>query len=345
MVAVVDLFSGVGGLSAGFAKAGLAVVRGVDVDEDCRFAYEENLGARFLSADVRTVSHSAIAGCFPKGEIRCLVGCAPCQPFSTYSQGRSNARDARWGLLGHFRRLVREIRPELVSMENVPSLAKTAVYRRFLAELVAGGYYVDAQVVSCSDYGVPQQRQRLVLVASRLAAIELPRPTHRGKKVVTVRRVLEGLPEIRAGESSPKDPIHSAPSLSETNLRRIRSSKPGGTWRDWPASLVARCHSKGEFGSRYPSVYGRMLWDAPAPTITTQCFNYGSGRFGHPEQDRAISLREAALLQSFPRDFQFVAPGEDVHFKTVGRHIGNAVPPRLAYVIARQIRKHAQKNG
>ena len=88
-----------------------------------------------------------------------------------------------------------------------------------------------------------------------------------------------------------------------------------------------------------------MLWDAPAPTITTQCFNYGSGRFGHPEQDRAISLREAALLQSFPRDFQFVAPGEDVHFKTVGRHIGNAVPPRLAYVIARQIRKHAQKNG
>ena len=124
-------------------------------------------------------------------------------------------------------------------------------------------------------------------------------------------------------------------------MRRIQASKPGGTWRDWDPDLLANCHKKSS-GATYPSVYGRMDWDSSAPTITTQCFGYGNGRFGHPEQDRAISLREAAMLQTFPRSYQFVDPGQKVRFNQLGRLIGNAVPVRLGEVIAEVLTRHVQ---
>ena len=150
----------------------------------------------------------------------------------------------------------------------------------------------------------------------------------------TVRDTIAGLAPIEAGQESAGDPTHRASRLSELNLRRIRASTPGGSWRDWDRTLVAQCHREAS-GETYPSVYGRMQWDSPAPTITTQSFGFGNGRFGHPEQDRALSLREAALLQTFPEDYEFVPEGERARFSVIGKLIGNAVPVKLGEAIAR----------
>lgn len=152
------------------------------------------------------------------------------------------------------------------------------------------------------------------------------------------------LAPLAAGDVSLDDPLHRTSELSPLNLRRIRHSRPGGTWRDWPRELVAQCH-KIKNGKTYPSVYGRMEWDQPSPTITTQFFGFGNGRFGHPEQDRAISLREGAILQSFPKDYRFVEPGGDYRFKTIGRLIGNAVPVRLGQVVGETVRRHLEAHN
>ena len=162
-------------------------------------------------------------------------------------------------------------------------------------------------------------------------------PTQKQPK--TVRQAIGRLRPLDAGQSAPRDRLHAASTLSEKNLQRIRVSKPGGTWRDWPEDLVADCH-RAASGKTYPGVYGRMEWDKPAPTMTTQCYGFGNGRFGHPEQDRAISLREAAILQSFPRDYAFVPDDGEVSFTALGRLIGNAVPVDLGRAIARSINSH-----
>lgn len=167
-------------------------------------------------------------------------------------------------------------------------------------------------------------------------------PTHKQHR--TVRDAIGRLRPIAAGEQAPRDPLHTASRLSSLNMARIRASIPGGSWRDWPKSLVADCH-KAPSGRTYPSVYGRMEWNKPAPTMTTQCFGFGNGRFGHPEQNRAISLREAAILQSFPRNYAFVPPGKPVEFSVVGRLIGNAVPVDLGRAIARSLLNHFGDHG
>ena len=159
------------------------------------------------------------------------------------------------------------------------------------------------------------------------------------KKVVDV---IGKLPTLKAGEVDPNDPLHQSSSLSPLNLRRIRHSKPGGTWRDWPEELVAECHKK-DSGKTYSGVYARMQWDKPAPTMTTQYFGFGNGRFGHPEQDRAISLREGAIFQGFPKDYKFVPPGAPVKKKELGRMIGNAVPVTLGEAIGRSLLRHVEE--
>jgi DNA (cytosine-5)-methyltransferase 1 len=159
------------------------------------------------------------------------------------------------------------------------------------------------------------------------------------KKPKTVKQAIGRMRALSAGETAPRDKLHVSSTLSDKNLKRIKVSKPGGTWRDWPEHLVADCH-RAESGKTYPGVYGRMEWDKPAPTMTTQCYGFGNGRFGHPEQDRAISLREAAILQSFPRNYSFVPKNGEVSCKTLGRLIGNAVPVDLGRAIARSINLH-----
>jgi DNA (cytosine-5)-methyltransferase 1 len=273
-----------------------------------------------------------------------LVGCAPCQPFSTYTRGKKERKLHKWGLLSAFGRIIREADPDIVSMENVPQLEAEVIFRKFVTGLRSQGYSVTYSPVDCWTYGVPQTRTRLVLFASKYGEVKLVGPTHSPTRLRTVRQAIGRLERIRAGGVSAQDTLHRASALSPRNLRRIKASRPGGTWRDWADDLVADCH-KEETGETYSGVYGRMVWDRPAPTVTTECHGFGNGRFGHPEQNRAISLREAALLQTFPRRYRFVAPDDPITFHHLGRLIGNAVPVRLGRIIARSIRQHLRAQG
>ncbi len=337
----IDLFCGLGGLTHGLIRGGIKVVAGIDIDPQCRFPYESNNNAIFIEQDVSFLSASQLTNIFGDAKLRLLAGCAPCQPFSTYSRkGRQERLDSKWVLVSDFGRLVRETQPEFVTMENVPQLSEHEVFKDFLKELE--GYSIDWSIVDCAQYGVPQTRKRLVLLASRFGSVELVPPIFSRQSCTTVREAISHLPALAAGCSDPNDALHAASSLSDLNLRRIRASKPGGTWHDWDTSLLAECHRK-KSGQTYPSVYGRMKWDAPAPTITTQCFGYGNGRFGHPEQDRAISLREAAILQTFPENYSFLAPGERVCFSKLGRLIGNAVPVEIGQLVAQSLLHHLDK--
>ncbi|WP_062354263.1 DNA cytosine methyltransferase [Pseudoxanthomonas mexicana] len=339
-VACVDLFCGAGGLTHGLLRKGIEVKAGVDVDPACRFAYEaNNKGAKFLERDVESLTIEEISRLFPKNKYSLLAGCAPCQPFSTYAKGKDTSGDAKWSLLRSFAKMVRKVQPDLVTMENVPQLPKHAIFNEFLKAF--DGYDTWQGIVECEAYGIPQKRRRLVFLASRLGPISLIPPTHKNRHP-TVADTIRYLPDINAGTAHWNDPLHVAAGMSDLNLERIRQSQPGGSWEDWDEELVADCHRR-DSGKSFSSVYGRMRWDEPAPTMTTLCYGFGNGRFGHPEQDRAISLREAALFQTFPRSYRFVPKGETVKFKTVGRLIGNAVPVRLGEVIAMSIKKHLEQ--
>jgi DNA (cytosine-5)-methyltransferase 1 len=231
-------------------------------------------------------------------------------------------------------------------MENVPHLLKFdggRIFNDFVRRLERNGYNVWYSLIDCQSYGVPQTRKRLVLLASRLGAINLIGMTHSPSRYRTVRQAIGKLPRISDGQACADDPLHLASKLSSKNKLRIRQSRPGGTWRDWEPELIVECHRK-KTGKTYPGVYGRMKWDEPGPTITTQCHGIGNGRFGHPRQSRAISLREAALLQTFPRSYVFVEPEADVVISNVARHIGNAVPVRLGRIIARSIKRHLESH-
>ena len=334
-VEVVDLFCGVGALSHGLKRAGLNILAGYDTDERCKYAYETNNEAKFFTADVSKLRASDVKKHYSGNATTVLAGCAPCQPFSTYKHRYDE--DPQWGLVGKFADLAVEIEPDFVTMENVPSLVNYRdgeVFKGFCNRLKGAGYHVAWTIAKCEEFGVPQKRRRLVLLASRYAPLGKLKANQNA--TVSVREVIGDLPKLDAGQSDPNDPLHTAPSLSEKNLRRIRASKPGGTWRDWPEELRADCHRKPS-GKTYPGVYARMSWDAPSPTMTTQCFGFGNGRFGHPEQDRAISLREAAILQSFPLSYQFLPPGQKPAMKEVGRWIGNAVPVKLAEAVGKSI--------
>ena len=227
-------------------------------------------------------------------------------------------------------------------MENVPSLAtfqEGKVYQGFMEGLEEDYTVIAYPKVFCPAYGIPQGRKRLVLFASKYGKLELLPATCTPDQYKKVQDVIADLEPLEAGQVSKTDPYHKASRLSELNLQRIRASVPGGTWRDWPEGLIAPCHQE-ESGDSYSSVYGRMKWDELSPTITTQCNGFGNGRFGHPEQDRAISLREAARLQTFPDDYKLVDPDDPHYFTSIARFIGNAVPVELAQVIARSIKHH-----
>ncbi|MBL8207566.1 MAG: DNA cytosine methyltransferase [Blastocatellia bacterium] len=338
-VSAVDLFCGAGGLTHGFIIEGIKVQVGIDLDPACKFPYEYNNKSVFLQEDISDITADDLSPYYPDGHVKLLAGCAPCQPFSTYSQGHRNDDDKRWTLLREFARLAKELRPELITMENVPKLRDHEVFLDFVETLKNLAYQVTYSVVDGRYYGIPQHRRRLVLFASQYGEVEIEEPTHEVENFMTVRQTIASLERIAAGESSLNDSLHRASVLTAKNLQRIRASKPGGTWRDWDEELRTNCHTK-KSGKTYPSVYGRMSWDDPAPTITTQCFGFGNGRFGHPEQDRAISLREAAMIQTFPENYKFVPPKEPVQMKIVGKLIGNAVPVTLGRVIARSILRH-----
>lgn len=346
-ICAVDLFCGAGGLTHGLRQAGIDVAAGIDIDPQVEHAFaENNPGARFFCWDVARKSYPSIAKLFGADRVRLLAGCAPCQPFSKLTNGRREHR--AWDLLDNFSRFVVGILPELVTMENVPELADrgSEVFERFLRILIRHEYYVDWKIVRCTDYGVPQARQRLVLLASRLGPIAIPQGRYRyPSRWKTVRQAIGALPPLASGEEDPTDPLHVASQLSQMNLKRIRATRhDGGTQRDWPDDLVLDCHRK-ESGKSYTSIYARMWWNQPAPTMTTLCTGIGNGRFGHPEQDRAITLREAALFQSFPRAYEFWPRVQKLNRSAVGRMIGNAVPPKLAKALGEALLEHISRHG
>lgn len=276
-----------------------------------------------------------------------LVGCAPCQPFSLlrkeeYDENGNPIPHKSVNLLTEFGRFVKAIKPAHVMVENVPGLKGKGsdVLDRFKLMLKKEGYEWDEKVLYAKDYGVPQNRRRYVLIASRLFKPVIPVATHGNKPELlpycTVRQAIAKYPAIVAGEVHITVPNHRCANLSKLLLQRIKATPHnGGSRTDWPDNLVLKCHKS---FNGHTDVYGRMKWDEPSPTLTVKCFSLSNGRFGHPEQDRAISLREAAALQTFRDDYVFYG-----NVQEVGKQIGNAVPVLLAKVMGSYVLEEHEK--
>jgi DNA (cytosine-5)-methyltransferase 1 len=345
---IIDLFCGVGGLTHGFVKENFKVDAGIDFDKSCKYAFEVNNNTIFYHEDITTITGQDLLLKYSKGIRKILVGCAPCQPFSIYrnsNKTQKKSEDEKWKLLYSFANLIDEVEPEIISMENVPLLLKFdngKVFKDFVKRLEAKKYFVSFYIVNAQDYGVPQRRKRLVLLGSKHGKINLIEKTVSNNEYITVKDAIGHLPHIEDGVSHPNDKLHRARKLTDLNKKRIRATKEGGFWRDWPEELILECHKK-ESGQSFGSVYGRMKWNDVAPTMTTYCTGLGNGRFGHPEQDRAITLREAALIQSFPEDYDFIDPSIPMSSPTIARQIGNAVPVGLGVAIAKSIKIHIEQ--
>ncbi len=335
--AAFDFFCGIGGLTRGFLNAGIRVVAGIDVDPACRKTYEiNNPESTFVEADIREISTRRIRRLAGGTRLSDMIfaGCAPCQPFS--KQRKSGEVNADATLLRSFGEIIESCRPAIVFIENVPGLAAVkgfSTFKRFLKTLTQCGYTYKVSKVNAKSFGVPQSRERLILVASRVGEIGIPEPTHgpHGRRYVTVRDAISHLPPIKAGQAHPTFPNHRAAALSSKNLKRIgMTHHDGGDRSEWPSKLKLKCHKNETV--QYTDVYGRMRWDSPAPTLTGRCNSLSNGRYGHPAQNRAISLREAAALQTFPDEYIFFGVSREV-----AQHIGNAVPVRLAEVMGRHL--------
>ncbi|WP_136603217.1 DNA cytosine methyltransferase [Salinigranum halophilum] len=345
-VSAVDLFCGAGGLTNGLEAAGIPVEAGFDVDEDCEYAYESNNHAKFVPADLAEVARRdpAEIGDYldEDADVTLIAGCAPCQPFSPLNHGSDSTEHAMYGMLSVFGEIVKHVQPDFVVMENVYEVRDDPVYHEFVRQLQELGYNVNRDKdkrVYCPDFDIPQKRRRWVALASKQGTLDLGEPICTDPtQYKSVEEQIGHLPPLEAGETHPDDWLHTARSLDDINVKRVSQSKPGGTWRDWDEELRLECHTK-ESGSTYDSVYGRMRPEDPAPTITTQFYNLGSGRFGHYDQsqNRAISLREGALIQTFPADYEFAESLEDIGISKCGQLIGNAVPPELGRVIGDRV--------
>ena len=339
-----DFFCGAGGLTHGLRNAGIDVTAGIDCDLRCAPTYENNnYGAKFIHKDMADVELKDLEldKSLPRSNNVLFAGCAPCQPFSSHRKDFRQKPEAT--LLSQFGRLVRAAMPDYVLLENVPGLAKVrgfSTFRRFLSMLDKCNYRYIYNVLDAQYYGVPQRRRRLVLLAARKRQVSLPEPKYGDglRPVKTVRHAIAGFPPIAAGERHPTVFNHVAACITKKNLKRLQATPiDGGDRRSWPPSLHLACHANNHLG--HTDVYGRMHWDKPAPALTGKCASISNGRYGHPEQNRAISLREAAALQSFPNKYKFFG-----HNKNISMQIGNAVPVKFAEELGRHILQLAAAN-
>lgn len=344
-IAVVDFFSGCGGTSAGLRAAGMDVALGIDIDQESERTFRRNFPeGEFIRSDIRKLKTRALRPYIDGLRPLLFSACAPCQPFSKQRRGRSK-NDERVPLLLEFVRFVRYYKPTFVFVENVPGLqtlsAEMGPLPEFMRRMKKLGYHLDARVIESCDYGVPQRRRRLVIIGSRGLPLSFPKPTHgpgtRRPNYPTVWEWIGDLPPIAAGEAHPDVPNHRASGLSPLNQKRIRATPEGGGREHWPKRLLLKCHHNDYEG--HTDVYGRMRRDAPASGLTTRCISLSNGRFGHPVQDRAISVREAASLQTFPRSFRF-----EGSLNSMARQIGNAVPVVLARQFGRAFVRHYRRH-
>lgn len=332
----IDLFAGAGGLSLGLARAGFDVRVAAEQDQMACATYRHNFGDAVYEGDLSQARPRDLLelGGLEPDDVDLVAGGPPCQGFSLQRRGRSV--DVRNELVIVFIELALALRPAAIMMENVPAImGPRGIKEREICarRLDAAGFAHAWRVLQASDFGVPQDRRRAFLVAwnrERVSALDLPAPGR--EHPMTVSDAINDLPEPPEDFTPHPDHLnHVRVRMSELNLRRITHIPHGGGRLDLPAHLQLPCHRKSN-GHRHLDVFGRMRWDRPAPTITAMFDNFTRGRFAHPVQDRNITAREGARIQTFPDDFLFVGPK-----KTVARQIGNAVPPRLAEAVGETV--------
>ncbi|MDD9973274.1 MAG: DNA cytosine methyltransferase [Candidatus Poribacteria bacterium] len=341
---IFDFFSGCGGASKGFEIAGLTPVFALDFDKGAASTFKANFSnVVFSESDITSFNTTELDKLFFSSDKTLFSGCAPCQPFTKQKTIKPDSKnDSRRSLLSRFGELVEKYRPDYVFVENVPGIQcveENSALKHFITLLETLKYHKAVGIVESQKYGVPQRRRRLILLACKFADIDLPQPTHGpaiGKPYSTVRDWIAHLPPIEAGEVHPTIPNHRAANLSRLNLQRIKATPPEGSRINWPEELQLTCHKKNGY-SGHTDVYGRMRWDNPATCLTTRCISLSNGRYGHPEQHRAISVREAAILQTFPDDFKFFG---SLHSQA--RQIGNAIPVLLAQILGRHFLDHME---
>ncbi len=337
----VDFFCGAGGVSCGFRKVGIKVLAGIDIDAKFKETYEKNNDAIFINKDVsnlKPLELKKLLGIEKKDDSLIFVGCSPCQYYSNLKSDKKKSEHGRL-LLEDFKEFVLYYEPGFVFIENVPGLRTHAgsPLHSFKESLIEKGYVIDQGIINAKYFGVPQNRRRFILIASRVnKQISLPKETHKKQELVTVFNAIgdyKQFPQIQAGNEDKTLFLHSAAKLAEQNLQRVKNTpKNGGSRIAWADNnkLQLDCYKKHE---GHADVYGRMSWDKPSPAITTRFIYTSTGRYSHPEQDRGISLREGATLQSFPLDYNFYSKNIGV----IATMIGNAVPPKLAEEIGKTI--------
>ena len=338
MANVVDLFSGAGGLSLGFRQAGIRPAMAFDFDQHACATYAANLGDHVRQIDLSRVVPGKLAREIWDfvGDVDVVAGGPPCQGWSI--QRRGDQVDARNDLTLQFAEIAIAVDPKAIVMENVPTLFGNRGARHLaivIESFERAGYLVSRKILDASWFGVAQSRRRAVLVAikSELGSdFEFPTPSHEGSDVVTVRHAIGDLPPPPPdGSAHPDYPNHRLVKISAANLQRLSFVPEGGGRLDVPRHLQLPCH-RSDNGHRHLDVYGRLWWDRPAGTITAMFDNFTRGRFAQPSENRNITGREGARLQSFPDDFIFLGPKKDV-----ARQIGNAVAPLMAQAIARSL--------
>jgi DNA (cytosine-5)-methyltransferase 1 len=344
----VDFFCGAGGMTYGLRQSGVRVLAGVDNDPVCSRTYTtNNPEAAFLKEDVFSFSPEKLSdaiGITRDNDRMLFVGCSPCQYWSKIRTDRRRSLLTK-DLLQAFERFVAYFRPGYVVIENVPGLKTKRNelllinFHKFLSD---HGYRFRDSVVDASRHGVPQHRLRYLLIATRHpGAINLPGELCAPVNVSDWLGAKNGFPYLSAGVRDAEDTLHTCARLSDKNLRRIRMTKhSGGDRSAWAADADLQIPAYEGKDHIFRDVYGRMRWNTPAPTITTKFHSLSNGRFGHPDEDRALSLREGATLQTFPRDYRFFG-----NIGEIARQIGNAVPPRLAESIGSIISAHAETHA
>jgi DNA (cytosine-5)-methyltransferase 1 len=341
----VDFFCGAGGMTYGFRKAKIKVLGGIDIDPNLKETYEvNNKGVHFIHADVSKLSFDDLV---TKLNIKkndnnlIFIGCSPCQYYTSIQTEKEKAKKTKM-LLVDFQRFVDHFRPGYIVLENVPGLEtkQDSPLQKFKAFLINSGYTFDDKVINAVLYNVPQNRKRYLLLATRVQKV-IVIPKGRKQNRLTVRNFIGDITKFKPVKAGNRDSTvfrHTVSRLEEINLKRIKKTPiDGGTrlaWKDDP-QLQLKCYEGKD--KLFYDVYGRMYWDKPAPTITTKFISITNGRYGHPEQDRAISIREGAILQTFPMHYKFKCDSTG----TVARMIGNAVPPELARWIGKTIIKNA----